>query len=111
LGFIHNEAVAYELAARFYAARGLDEIAHFHLQYARYGDLRREAGVKVRQLDDMFPELGKEGPPPGPTDTIGTLVDHLDLATVIKASQAMSGEIVRNKLIVTLMRSVVGISS
>ncbi|HZC94534.1 MAG TPA: histidine kinase, partial [Bradyrhizobium sp.] len=27
-GFIHNEALAYELAARFYAARGLEQFAH-----------------------------------------------------------------------------------
>ena len=30
-GFIHNEALAYELASRFYAARGLEEIAEMHL--------------------------------------------------------------------------------
>jgi hypothetical protein len=35
-GFIHNEAVAAELAARFYAARGLDTIAHAYLRNARY---------------------------------------------------------------------------
>ena len=27
-GFVHNEALAYELAARFYAARGFEEFAH-----------------------------------------------------------------------------------
>ena len=31
---------------------------------------------------------------PGPTSTIGASVEHLDLATVIKVSQAVSGEIV-----------------
>src|SRR4029077_2547167 len=40
---------------------------------------------------------------PGPTSTIGTSVEHLDLATVIKVSQAVSGEIVLEKLIDTLM--------
>ena len=39
-GFIHNEALAYELAARFYAARGFDAIAHSYLRNARYGYLR-----------------------------------------------------------------------
>ena len=31
---------------------------------------------------------------PDPTSTIGAPVEHLDLATVIKVSQAVSGEIV-----------------
>ena len=40
---------------------------------------------------------------PGPTSTIGAPVEQLDLATVIKVSQAVSGEIVLGKLIETLM--------
>src|SRR5215813_6145304 len=31
-GFIHNEAVAYEVAARFYAARGFEKIAYAYLR-------------------------------------------------------------------------------
>ena len=42
---------------------------------------------------------------PGPASTIGTPVEHLDLATVIKVSQAVSGEIVLEKLLDTLMRT------
>ena len=59
-GFIHNEALAYELAARFYAARGFDEIAHLYLQNARYGYLRWGADGKVRQLDQSHPQLRDE---------------------------------------------------
>ena len=44
---------------------------------------------------------------PDPTGTIGTSVEHLDLATVIKVSQAVSGEIVLEKLIDTLMRTAI----
>jgi hypothetical protein len=40
---------------------------------------------------------------PGSTSTIGASVEQLDLATVIKVSQAVSGEIVLGKLIDTLM--------
>jgi PAS domain S-box-containing protein len=39
--------------------------------------------------------------------TIGAPVEHLDLATVIKVSQAVSGEIVFEKLINTLMRTAI----
>ena len=49
----------------------------------------------------------KEEPVLGPTSTIGTPVEHLDLATVIKVSQAVSGEIVLEKLIDTLMRTAI----
>ena len=39
-GFVQNEALANELASRFYAARGFEKIAHVYLQDARYGYLR-----------------------------------------------------------------------
>jgi signal transduction histidine kinase len=106
-GFIHNEALAYELAARFYAARGFEEFARVYLQKARYGYLRWGADGKVRQLDELYPYLREEEPIPGPTSTIRAPVEHLDLATVIRVSQAVSGEIVLEKLIDTLMRTAI----
>ena len=39
-GFVHNEALANELAARFYAARGFEKIAHAYLRDARHCYLR-----------------------------------------------------------------------
>jgi PAS domain S-box-containing protein len=103
-GFVHNEALAYELAARFYAARGFEQIAHLYLRSARHCYQRWGADGKVRQLDELHPQLGKEDPAPDPTHTIGAPVEHLDLATVLKISQAVSGEIVLDKLIDTLLR-------
>jgi PAS domain S-box-containing protein len=44
---------------------------------------------------------------PGPTSTIEAPVDSLDLATVLKVSQAVSGEIVLEKLLDTLMRTAI----
>ena len=41
------------------------------------------------------------------TTTILTPVEHLDLATVIKVSEAVSGEIVLEKLIDTLVRTAI----
>jgi PAS domain S-box-containing protein len=106
-GFVHNEALANELAARFYITRGFEKIAYTYLREARYWYLRWEAAGKVRQLDDLYPQLREEKPVPGSTSTIGTLVEHLDLATVIKVSQAVSGEIVLEKLIDMLMRTAI----
>src|SRR3979409_2013279 len=106
-GFIHNEALANEVASRFYAARGFEKIARLYLQDARYGYLRWGADGKVRQLDEIYPHLKEKVPAPAPTSTIGTPVEHLDLATVIKVSQAVSGEIVLAMLIDTLMRTAI----
>ena len=61
-GFVHNEALANELAARFYAARGFEKIAHAYLRDARYGYLRWGADGKVRQLDQLYPHLREEEP-------------------------------------------------
>ena len=106
-GFVHIEAIANELAARFYGARGFDTISHVYLRNARYGYVRWGADGKVRQLDQLYPHLREAEPVPGPTSTIGTPVEHLDLATIIKVSQAVSGEIVLEKLLDTLMRTAI----
>ncbi len=103
--FVHNEALAQELAARFYAARGFEDIARMYLREARQGYLRWGADGKVRQLDGSFPHLREEQPLAGPRSTIGTPVEHLELATVLKVSQAVSGEIVLEKLVETLVRT------
>jgi len=106
-GLIHNEAVAYEVAARFYAMRGFDKIANAYLREARYGYLLWGADGKVRQLEQLYPHLEKEERAPGPTSTIVAPVEVLDLATVISVSQAVSGEMVLEKLIDTLMRTAI----
>jgi PAS domain S-box-containing protein len=106
-GFVHNEAIAYEHASEFYRARGFNQIADLYLRNARYGYLRWGADGKVRQLEAMYPHLRVEEPAPGPTNTITTPVERLDLATVIKVSQAVSSEMVLEKLIDTLMRTAI----
>ncbi|MBV9519419.1 MAG: AAA family ATPase [Hyphomicrobiales bacterium] len=106
-GFVHNEALAYEVAARFYATRGFEEVAHLYLGNARRGYLRWGADGKVRQLDQLYPRLRQDERAPGPTGTIEAPVEQLDLATVIKMSQAVSGEMVLEKLIDKLMRAAI----
>src|SRR5260370_56406 len=105
--FIPNEAIAYEVAARFYAARGFDKIANAYLRAARYGYLRWGADGKVQQRDQKSPQLRQEKPVTSSSKMIAAPVEHLDLATVIKVSQAVSGEMVLEKLIDRLMRTAI----
>ncbi len=60
--------------------------------------------AKCGSSTSYIPTSGDE-PLPGPTSTIGAPVEHLDLATVIRVSQAVAGEIVLEKLIDILMRT------
>ena len=103
-GFVQIEALAGERAARFYEARGLRTIVLSYLENARDCYLRWGADAKVRQLDEMYPHLRVKEPVLNPANTIGATVEHLDLATVLKVSEAVSGEIVLEKLIGTLLR-------
>ncbi|SEF10046.1 PAS domain S-box-containing protein [Rhizobiales bacterium GAS191] len=100
-GFVQNEALAHEVAGRFYAARGFQTIAHAYLRNARYCYLRWGAEGKVRQLEQLYPHLCDEPVPA--TAMITTPVEQLDVVTIVKASQAVSGEIVLENLIKTLM--------
>jgi PAS domain S-box-containing protein len=106
-GFVQNEALAHELAAQFYAARGLERFANTCLRDARHCYLRWGADGKVSQLERQHPHLRADKPIADSTTTISTPVDHLDLSTVIKVSEALSGEIVLDKLIETLIRTAI----
>jgi PAS domain S-box-containing protein len=103
-GFVQQEALGYELAARFYAARGFATFAHVYRRNARSCYCRWGAQGKVRHVDETCPELSDEIGPPNTPPVIADTVEHLDLATVIKVSEAVSGEIVLEKLLDTLMR-------
>ena len=61
----------------------------------------------MRRLDQLHPRLRQDERAPGPTGTIETAVEPLDLATVLKVSQAVSGDIVLENLLETLMRTAI----
>ena len=107
-GFIQNEGVALETAARFYAARGFETIAHAYLREARHCYLRWGAHGKVRQMERAHPHLWDEQrATESGTAAVTEIAEHLDLATVIKVSQAVSSEIDLSRLIETIMRTVI----
>jgi len=103
-GSIQVEALANELAARFYGLRGFATIAQAYLRNARHCYSRWGALGKVRQLELSYPLLGDGRSGTTSAAVIGTPVERLDLIAVVRASQALSGEIVLEKLIETLMR-------
>ena len=61
-GFVHNEAVANELAGCFYAARSFEKIATTYLRDARHCYLRWGADGKARQLEQLYPQLRVDKP-------------------------------------------------
>jgi PAS domain S-box-containing protein len=103
-GFVQNEALAHEITAQFYRARGVETIADTYLRNARNCYDRWGALGKVKQLDERYPQLREERVPASTTATIGTPVGQLDVETVVRASQALSSEMVLPKLIEKLMR-------
>jgi len=100
--FVQNEALSNEVAGRFCLNQKLEKAAHSYFRGARSCYLRWGALGKVRQLDGINPAL-PEPSLPAPAFAISTSVEHLDLGTVFKAAQAVSSEIVTEKLIETLL--------
>jgi len=105
-GFVQNEAIAYERAAAFYRRRGFDTVADLHLREARNCYARWGAEGKVRQLDACYPKLQAQQPERASAPPWNEAA-QLDLLSVAKASQAISGLIVLDELVDTLMRIVV----
>ncbi|MCP2727710.1 AAA family ATPase [Limnofasciculus baicalensis] len=115
--YLNEEALGYELAAKFYLEKGKDKIAQIYMQDARYCYLRWGAMAKVKDLDTRYPQLlhrkssgmGLAIAPISMSSTItGNSPDStLDLTTVIKASQTLFGEIVLDKLLAKLMEIII----
>src|SRR5262249_20655208 len=70
--FTQNEALAYEVAARFYLARGFEAFAQAYLRNARNCYDRWGAHGKVKQLDEHYSHLHLERDSSSLTATIGT---------------------------------------
>jgi predicted ATPase/signal transduction histidine kinase/DNA-binding NarL/FixJ family response regulator/tRNA A-37 threonylcarbamoyl transferase component Bud32 len=109
--YLNEEALAYELAAKFYVVWGKAAIAQPYLQKAHYAYQVWGAQGKVEQLEEQYPQFLARTSKSGTNATSSQgLTNHLksdsnlDLATVMKAAQALSGEIILSKLLTTLMQ-------
>jgi predicted ATPase len=102
-GYIQEEALAYELAAKFYLSRGREKFAQTYMKEAHYCYERWGATAKVKDLETKYPQLLTQSPSltrttstrtTNPRTTTGkSSGEALDLATVMKASQAIASEI------------------
>jgi predicted ATPase/signal transduction histidine kinase len=113
-GYIQEEALANELAAEFYFSRNKDKIALVYLTESYYGYIRWGAIAKVKDLEARYPQLvaqtliqeTKRRDLTIITTTTTTNSDFskiLDINTLIKASQAITSEIVLDKLLASLI--------
>ncbi|MEG4030115.1 MULTISPECIES: AAA family ATPase [unclassified Microcoleus] len=108
--YIHEAALAYELAAKFYLSRGKELTAKAYMQEARYAYQLWGAAAKVKDLETRYPQLfvinqHKNQEISTTTSTTGSRsTSSLDIATVMKASEVISGEIVQDKLLFRLMK-------
>lgn len=112
-GFVQNEAIAAELAARFCRMRDLSVAADAYLARARSCYQRWGAEAKVDQLDRLYPSLRPlevgglaVDPTASPTATLTVRPEQLDLLSVLKGSQTISSEIELDKLARTLLETV-----
>ena len=102
-GFVQNEGLAHELAAQYCLSRGIESAGYFYLHNACNCYERWGAHGKVNQLDERYPRL-REVRPSASGAMTGPPVVQFDVETVVKASQAISSEIVLPRLIEKLVR-------
>jgi predicted ATPase/signal transduction histidine kinase/tRNA A-37 threonylcarbamoyl transferase component Bud32 len=101
--FTHYEGMALELAANFWRAGGAPALALALAREARAAYLRWGAQGKVRHLEARWPGLAPERVDVE-TLTASTSSTRVDALSVVKAQQAISGEIVLERLVTTLLR-------
>jgi PAS domain S-box-containing protein len=106
-GFVQNAALANELASRFYIAQNRCNLAKIYLNDARFCYVEWGATAKVHQLEqshpDWFNTISDDRITITTTASTAADANIFDLKTVIKASQAISSEIVLEKLLKKLL--------
>ncbi|MEH1868720.1 MAG: ATP-binding sensor histidine kinase [Nostoc sp.] len=127
-GYIQEEALANELAAKFYLNWEKEKVAAGYMQesyycYARWGAKAKVADLEKRYLQLLAPILQQSRSVFSTKETIvplGTMTstvsatssstsvsDTLDLTTIVKTSQTISGEIKLEKLLSSLLSIVI----
>lgn len=118
-GFIHEEALAYELAARYHIRYKQDRIAIYYLKqslqmYERWGACAKVEQLKTEFTKQLLTASQSTGHQPAP---LSSSIQHsnsasqqggaFDITAITEASRAISGEIEIDKLITTLLKIVI----
>ncbi|MCY7381925.1 MAG: trifunctional serine/threonine-protein kinase/ATP-binding protein/sensor histidine kinase [Microcoleus sp. CAN_BIN18] len=130
--YLQEEALANELAAKFYLNWGKEKVAQSYMQDAYYCYARWGAKAKIDDLEKRYPQLlapilqAKQNRSTlretrlqtinrssvlhqtfQDTQSTSSISEALDLAAILKASQALSSEIELEKLLAALMSVVI----
>jgi PAS domain S-box-containing protein len=114
--YIHDEALAYELAGKYYLERGLDDLAQYYLRSAHRAYQRWGAQAKVRHLEGQYPKYVAQAEPRA-VPALSSITSEtttsreggyaIDFFSILKATQALSSEIVLEKLLASLLEVVI----
>lgn len=105
-GYINDEALANELATKFWLNKNKYKYAKLHFKEAYFGYKRWGAEAKVKDLQNKYLEIFHEKVEENINEkhTTITTLELLDINTIMKASQAISQEIVLDELIKRLIK-------
>ncbi len=107
-GFQHEQALFHELAAQFHAALGRPMMAQAYRRQAHHVYRLWGALAKAQQMEEEWPDLASDAPDGstgrgGDASGAGGMRHRIDLLAVMKATQAISGEIQRPALMERLL--------
>ncbi|HIE01755.1 MAG TPA: GAF domain-containing protein, partial [Thiotrichaceae bacterium] len=119
--YLNEEALAYELACQFYLAKGQTKFAQVCLYEAHYAYQQWGALAKVNHLETRYPQFlapKTDRAMKADVTILGTMMvsissstkdsgQWLDLNSLMKAAQTLSGEIVLSQLLEKMMRIVI----
>ncbi|TAG84852.1 MAG: GAF domain-containing protein, partial [Bacteroidetes bacterium] len=113
--YLHEEGLAYEFASQFYAQIGKERIAKTYMEDAHHKYQLWGANKKVEYLEFQYPQFLRGKSNNNQTiNTRNTTVmggsgggQQLDMHTIIKASQTLSGQVVLSSLLEKMMKIVV----
>lgn len=114
--YLNEEALAWELAGKFYRTCRKRFLAETYFQQAAQAYQRWGAMAKVAQLNERYPRFVRSSVPSSITTTTTTssgsstsrdALYGMDLESITRASRALSGEVVLSNLLEKLMQIVI----
>ena len=108
-GFVHETGLAQELAARFYLGRGMARLGRQYLRDGYLSYRRWGADALTRRLEAEYAQhfailvAGADGPV---NRAAARFSESLDYRTLLKSSQAISGEILLPRLLERLLETI-----